>query len=619
MDNKKKYVKKIRCELYNDNFQNYKKYHIPKKAQLVIADIPYCYDELTECFTEKGWKKYYQITKEDKVLSLNPITLEMKYSNIANIIIKDNTETMIHFENQNLDLFVTENHRMFTHYSFTTRSKTEKTNKIGTGIRLAKDISKNCYVPRSGYKFIADENIDFITIPSCEINTNGNEHIKPEIKIDIDIWLNFFGLWLADGCIHFSKAKNGRQLYTIGIKQAGENRKRVREILEKLPFKYYEYEYSYKGTTESNFNINSKQLWLFLKKFGKSNKKYIPNEYLKLPADKLKILWESYIFGDSTKNGKGLKISSVSKRLIENLQEVALKLGVICQIREQENVNWKSKLYYFQFNENSRNIKYSNKKIIGNYNKKVWCLTLETNSVFLVRRNNKIMFSGNCLGNNAFASSLEWYVDGDNKKGESKKAGSSFFKTDINFNLAEYMHFCSKLLIKEPKEKGKAPAMIIFCAFQQIETLVKYAKKHGFNNYYPLIFIKHSSSQVLKANMKIVGATEYALVFYRDKLPKFNNNGKMIKNWFEWKPDSKSIYPKVHPTQKPVNLLKTLIRIFTDPGDTVIDPVAGSGSTLRAAKELNRNSYGFEVEKEFYKKATTEMLREDELKQLNLF
>ena len=41
MDNKKKYVKKIRCELYNDNFQNYKKYHIPKKAQLVISDIPY--------------------------------------------------------------------------------------------------------------------------------------------------------------------------------------------------------------------------------------------------------------------------------------------------------------------------------------------------------------------------------------------------------------------------------------------------------------------------------------------------------------------------------------------------------------------------------------------------
>lgn len=59
------------------------------------------------------------------------------------------------------------------------------------------------------------------------------------------------------------------------------------------------------------------------------------------------------------------------------------------------------------------------------------------------------------LGNNAYASSNQWYIDGDNKNGESKLAGKSFFKTDENFNLAEYMHFCSKLLKKEPKEKTK--------------------------------------------------------------------------------------------------------------------------------------------------------------------
>ena len=51
----------------------------------------------------------------------------------------------------------------------------------------------------------------------------------------------------------------------------------------------------------------------------------------------------------------------------------------------------------------------------------------------------------------------------------------------------------------------------------------------------------------------------------------------------------------------------------------MIDPVAGSDSTLRAAKELKRNSYGFEIEKEFYRKATMEMLKEKEAKQLNLF
>lgn len=211
------------------------------------------------------------------------------------------------------------------------------------------------------------------------------------------------------------------------------------------------------------------------------------------------------------------------------------------------------------------------------------------------------------LGNYAYASNPVWYKNGDNKNGESDKAGKQFFNTDNNFNIAEYFHFCSKLLKKEPKEKGKAPAMIVFCSFQQIPMIIEYGKKHGFVNSYPLYFIKNYSAQVLKANMKIVGATEHAVVLYRDKLPKFNNHHKMIFNWFTWTRDNK-IYPKIHPTQKPVNLLKQLIEIFTDKGDTIIDPCAGSGTTLRAAEELGRNCYGFECDKRFYSQAVEKML-----------
>ena len=211
------------------------------------------------------------------------------------------------------------------------------------------------------------------------------------------------------------------------------------------------------------------------------------------------------------------------------------------------------------------------------------------------------------LGNNAYASSPEWYNEGDNSKGESKKANKSFFNSDYNFNIAEYMHFCSKLLRPEPKETGKAPAMIVFCAFEQMQMIIDYGAKHGFKNSYPLIFIKDSSSQVLKANMKIVGATEYAVVLYREKLPKFNNQGKMVLNWLKWNRDGKRI-PKIHPTQKPVNVLARLIEIFTDEGDVVIDPCCGSGSTLRACAELNRHGFGFEIDKKFYKQAKEVML-----------
>ena len=61
-----------------------------------------------------------------------------------------------------------------------------------------------------------------------------------------------------------------------------------------------------------------------------------------------------------------------------------------------------------------------------------------------------------------------WYQGGDNKNGESKLAKQSFFHTDGTFKIAEYMHFCNRLLKKEPKEKGQAPAMIVFCAFEQM-------------------------------------------------------------------------------------------------------------------------------------------------------
>lgn len=130
--------------------------------------------------------------------------------------------------------------------------------------------------------------------------------------------------------------------------------------------------------------------------------------------------------------------------------------------------------------------------------------------------------------------------------------------------------------------------------------------------------------------MRIVGATEYALVFYRDRLPKFRNGvqrdeagktirgtGKMIFNWFSWEKDGKEI-PKIHPAQKPVAVLKKLVEIFTDPGDVVIDPCCGSGSTLRAAVEMGRNAFGFEIDRNFYQRAKDEMLVFEEDGQMDI-
>jgi site-specific DNA-methyltransferase (adenine-specific) len=200
------------------------------------------------------------------------------------------------------------------------------------------------------------------------------------------------------------------------------------------------------------------------------------------------------------------------------------------------------------------------------------------------------------IGKNAYASNPSWYKDGDNKNGESELAGKQFFDTDKDFRVAEFMHFVSTMLKKEPKESGQAGCMIVFCEFEQQFMLIEKGKEYGFNHYINLVFRKNYSAQVLKANMKVVGNCEYAVLLYRDKLPKFNNDGRMIFNCMDYERDNET--PKIHPNQKSIKVLKKLISIFTDVGDVVIDPCAGSGVSLLAAEMLGRKSYGFEIKKQ---------------------
>lgn len=109
------------------------------------------------------------------------------------------------------------------------------------------------------------------------------------------------------------------------------------------------------------------------------------------------------------------------------------------------------------------------------------------------------------LGANAYASNPAWYVDGDNKNGESALAGKQFFDTDKDFRPAEFMHFCSQMLrkdrpVKDPQPtegKGKrtcgAACMILFCPFEQIHYYIELAGRYGLKKYIPQILLGSSS------------------------------------------------------------------------------------------------------------------------------
>lgn len=65
-----------------------------------------------------------------------------------------------------------------------------------------------------------------------------------------------------------------------------------------------------------------------------------------------------------------------------------------------------------------------------------------------------------------------------------------------------------------------------------------------------------------------------------------------------------------HDTVKPLPLMKDLVSLFSDPGETILDPFMGSGTTLRAAKDLGRKAIGIELEEKYCEIAARRMSQE---------
>lgn len=79
------------------------------------------------------------------------------------------------------------------------------------------------------------------------------------------------------------------------------------------------------------------------------------------------------------------------------------------------------------------------------------------------------------------------------------------------------------------------------------------------------------------------------------------------RNVLEYNSDTRSNRDRLHPTQKPVALCEYLIRTYTNPGDTVLDSCAGSGTTAVAAVNAGRGYVCFESDKIYYDRAVSRL------------
>ena len=379
------------------------KYEPKEKLKMdIITNPPYkCFSNDTECYTKDGWKTWEQLNYEDKILSINPQTLEVEWSNINKIIHYEVDEDMYHFKKSHMDILCTKGHRMFA------------CNKKGVVYKdndliHSQDIHTTHFIPRTGYSWNGN-NTKYFVLPSIDGISYAQPVHKDEIQILMKDWVDFFGMWLADGYCRHTKNSHGNYRKTIGIKQKYDNADMIRSILNKLPFNYKEYLDKNRKNPCINFEIHNEQLWNYLKQFGKSSEKFIPNEIKDLDTDFLNNFINSYFNGDGSeykstkyKNVIGKIYRTTSKHLAEDIQEILLKLGYLSHITTSDYANTNGnivKQYTIVYSPNSIYNKYfypSAEKSIEHYKGIVWCVNLMKNGVFLLRRNGKEFISGNC-------------------------------------------------------------------------------------------------------------------------------------------------------------------------------------------------------------------------------
>ena len=117
---------------------------------------------------------------------------------------------------------------------------------------------------------------------------------------------------------------------------------------------------------------------------------------------------------------------------------------------------------------------------------------------------------------------------------------------------------------------------------------------------YNLIWSKQRATGFLNANKRFLRSHEDIAVFYR-KQPINMGDEKFPRSVICF--DKEHSSDTFHPTQKPVALIRYLIRTYSNEGDTILDNCMGSGTTAIAAIREKRNFIGFELNKEYYDKA----------------
>ena len=346
-----------------------------------------CYSEDTETLTENGWKKYWEIKKDEKIATFNPKKDRVEFHIPKAFYLYDYKGEMYHFKNTRTDILVTPEHRMWI--------RPRQSNKWQ--IIQAKDIKYKDFYIREGVKNWKGTNPKYFDLPYIAYDAQSRKKDAPH-KIAMKDWVNFLGWYLSEG--YLNKTKNQ---FCVRIAQKDKNNIiKIKKMLVNLGFTFTECD---NGQGCTVFNINNKSLWHYLKENAGSvsGEKRIPKGILQLDKDLLIILFKAMMDGDGRydkrKGRNCFSYTTKSKQLADDFQILCLLIGFSTRvgIAKKDEFRWfeisgsKTIERHLKAKDmvNNKDVFYKSNLQKEQYNGKVYCFSMPHQ--FMVTRRNSLI------------------------------------------------------------------------------------------------------------------------------------------------------------------------------------------------------------------------------------
>lgn len=177
----------------------------------------------------------------------------------------------------------------------------------------------------------------------------------------------------------------------------------------------------------------------------------------------------------------------------------------------------------------------------------------------------------------------------DNNFTTMGRAGLDFGEWDKNADIFSYISECFRVL-------NKNGSFIVFNSWRNLGSIAEYAEKLGFVAK-DMLRLEKSNPMPRNRDRRYITDYECAIWFTMPKAKWcFNRLDQSYQRPKFLCPVDKGL----HPTQKSLKLMNELIKIHSNEGDLILDCFSGSGTTLLAAKNLNRQFIGIEKDENYY-------------------